>query len=388
MRLRKPNPPANASPKGPATAPPRPERRARRLWLAVGVAVPVLALAGWAAWSASRPDHLRDAHTALEKRDFATASAALARHLTDNPADADARLLAARTARRAGELSAAADHLKLHAQRHGTNEAAALESGLLAAHAGNRSEAERLFAIYRAQADSPDAPFVMEAYLETTLKTLAPTPDVRFDAERDDPEAVARLHAAADQWLRSRPGAADQVQGLVWRGRVHLYARQQPECVAALREALARDPDHFDARFHLALALASEAPAEAADHLEVLLQRRPDDRRLRYFLATARRTLGHLAEARRLLDNMLAENPRDVSALVELAHLNMDEQKISEAEKLLGQALALAPDMPEPNIAMSRCQQLASRPDEAARYRKRFEEIESRRRQPNPAPKP
>ena len=227
----------------------------------------------------------------------------------------------------------------------------------------------------------------MEAYLEGVLKELVPAPGTRINFESDDVAVVARLHRAAELWLAARPNRADQVQGRAWQGRVHMYAREHAQCVAAFREVLARDPDHYDARFSLALALGQEAPQEAIQHLEVLRQRRPGDPQLTYYLARRNHTIGRFDECRRLLNELLAADPKHLGALIALAQLDMDEGRVAEAERLLARVLEIAPSAQEALIAMSRCQQLAGRPAEAARYRKQFDEIEAKLTRPPDGPK-
>lgn len=348
----------------------------RRVFVALGVVG--FALVGWGAWSVLRPDPLRAVHAALDRRDFNAANELLTKYVADHPDDQPTRLLAARTARRAGDFARASEHLAAYAKK-GSDEAHALETALLSAQRGNKTEAARLFAEYSARPDSPDAPFVMEAHLETELQRLAPTPETTLDPETGDRAAVGRLHAAADLWLRARLGTADQVQGQVWKGRIYRYAREFAKSATAFREALARDPDNVPARFALALLLAHDAPVEALKHLERLHQLRPDDKRFRYALATAHRSLGHAAEARRVLNEMLEADPNDLSALVELGLLNLDEGKLADAEPLLRKAHEQAPNIPETNVAMVRYMQLAGKPGEAAKYQKRFDELEAQR---------
>ncbi|MCI0703448.1 MAG: tetratricopeptide repeat protein [Planctomycetia bacterium] len=392
MRLQKSNAPTNPPPRTPTGQPPvvSPHPRHQRswkFWLGLAVLVLLIGTGSWLAWVWTRPDHLREAHEASDRRDFRAASAALKKHLDSDPDDADARLLAARTARREGDFLSASEHLRRYAQIRATDDAFHLETSLLKIQAGDLTGAEQLFATYAGRPDSPDMPVVMEAFLEGSLRVLTETADAKFDPEKDDAAVVMRLHKAAELWLSARPGRADQFQGFLWQGRLYLFTRDQAKSAEKFRAALAIDPEHFEARLYLALALASSAPAEALQHLEILQKRAPADRQIRYFRATAHRTLGHIEEARGLLNELLAANPKDVSALVDLAQLNMDEAKIAEAEGLLHRALELAPNHIETVTAMIRCQQLAGRPAEAERYRKRFAEIEAERNRPSP-PKP
>ena len=361
-------PPASLPPEIPAP------RRKRRFWLALA-GVSVLAVIGVVAWSVWGPDPLDEIHAAIDRRDFDTANDLLSKYLAENENDNEARLLAVRTARRAGDFARASDHITSYSKRNRPNPEFDREVAMLSAQQGSREEAERLYAEYIAQPESPEAPFAMEAYLEGTLNALAAGPDNVIDPEACEHTAVSMLHAAADLWLRSRPARADQIQGRVWKGRIFRYSREQAKSREALREALALDPNHFQARFHLALQLQHDAPEEALMHLELLSKRRPDDRKLLFVLATTHRMLVHGAEARRILDAILKSDPQDLSALVELGQLNLDEGKLADAEPLLRRAHELAPNTWQTNIAMSRCRQLSGKPDEAAKYRRRFDEI-------------
>jgi tetratricopeptide (TPR) repeat protein len=270
------------------------------------------------------------------------------------------------------------------------DEASDLELALVRVQSGNLTGADELFAKYADRPDLADAPFVMEAYLEGKLKVLAPRADAQTDAAAVEEAGVPNLRRAVDLWLQRRLGRADQVQGRIWRARVLIFAGDSPLGVAALREALGLSPDHFDARFQLALALAQQSPDEARYHLEILRARYPENHYVRFGLATTYRMLGRSNESRQLLET-LRTGPSELSALVELAALDLDEGKVSDARRRLQTALDRAPNSPDVNLAMSRCEQLAGHPAEAEKYRKRFAEIEAARKsaapQP-PAPKP
>ena len=184
-------------------------------------------------------------------------------------------------------------------------------------------------------------------------------------------------------WLAARRNA-DQARP-VWRARVFILANDHTAAAAALREALELDPDHFDARFHLAMAVSQSNPEEACRHLEVLQKRYPQNYYVRFGLASTYRMLGRLKDARPILESLQNANPRDATALVELGQLALDEGNTAEAEPLLRRALDVVPGASAANLAMSRCQMLAGRPEEAAKYRKRFEELETDQKKPKPA---
>ena len=250
MRQRKPitsNPAVSraAAPTPAVVAAPRRPRKFR-------VRLVVLALlggAGWGAWTVWGPDPLDDIRAALDRREFGAATELLTNRLAERPADAEARLLAVRAARRGGDRLRAAEHLRKYLDSHGTRAAVELESALLRAQGGDAAEADRLFTAHIDRPETADTPFVMEAYLEGKLKVRSSIPD-----------GAANLRRAADLWLHLRPGRADQIQGRLWLAIVYEAVKDQPAGVAVLREVLDLDPDHFDARFLLALALAQEKP--------------------------------------------------------------------------------------------------------------------------------
>ncbi|MDY3562055.1 tetratricopeptide repeat protein [Gemmata sp. JC673] len=362
---------------GPPAVPAAPASRKR--WAARVAVALAFGAAAWGAWAALAPDPLRDARAALDRRDFRTASDILIKRLTGRPDDPDARLLAARAARREGDFAVAREHLRKFEQAHPPTAAYEFESDLLAAYTGSAAHADKLFAASTAAPDGPDAPWALEAFIEGTLKSRVPYSGAQFDPERDDPALVTKLHTAAEQWLARRAGRPDQVQGLTWQGRIYGYAGELDKSLAKYRAALALDPDHFEARYHLAVALVQSAPDECLKHFDVLIQQKPGNRFLRFLVATTRRRFGQFEGARRTLDAMLATDPNDIAALVELAQLDLDEHRPAAAEPLLQRALRVGPNVPEAHLAMSRCLQLSGRPDEAQRARKRFEDLEAER---------
>lgn len=301
----------------------------------------------------------------------------LTEYLAKNPADSEAQLLVAQTARRGGNPALALVQLKRIEWKQGTSPELALEYRLLKVSEGDQTEADALFTQYVERVDSRETYLVMEAYIEGRLKVLAPRSDSQMDAHLAEAAGVAKLHRAVDLWLQLRTGKADKVQGLVWRGRVFLFENDHAKGTLALREAVELDPDHAEARWHLAMAIAQESPTEVARHLEILLTGEPDSYLIRSALARTYRVLGRMADSRRMLEEMLAAQPNDVSLLLELANLYLDTGKVEEAGPLLTRARELSPDSLPVNLTASRYYQLAGQPTEAERYRKRGEQIQA-----------
>ena len=90
-------------------------------------------------------------------------------------------------------------------------------------------------------------------------------------------------------------------------------------------------------------------------HLDWLRERRPNDAEVRFLTARLRRNLGQPEEAGQLLDALLVSTPKKVPVLVERGRVAMDLKRPRDAEGWLHDALTLAPDNREVNIAMADC---------------------------------
>src|SRR5262249_43980290 len=141
--------------------------------------------------------------------------------------------LAARTARRGGDFDGAVRELELYRQRRGFDAALERELKLLRLQQGELSAAGPLLPEALDGPAGPDAALVLEAYLVGALTALAPPPEFgRTFVGGPPPPETARMLRAADRWLSLRDGKADQVQGLVWRGRARALAGDYPNAVA------------------------------------------------------------------------------------------------------------------------------------------------------------
>lgn len=325
----------------------------------------------------------RAARVAVERRDFALASNHLGDYLAARPKDLPIRLLAAGTARRAGDFDAAMKHMQLYLDGGGTKQALLLEERLLRIQQGDFEEARKTLDYCRADRADPDVPAMLEAILEGTLNLLIPSLEVRRTAA---PGQAPELLPAVELWLALCPAPVDQSQGYVWRGRLMSYDRRHPEAVADFEQALKLDPDKMSTRLQLAEAIAQERPRDAADHLQLLWQRFPTHYRVRLTLASLRRGLGQFDAAGRLLDQLLSENANDVSALIERGQLALDARQPQLAEQYLRRALVLRTDVPTIHLALSRCLLLLGHEADSKRHRERFLELEAEQKRPAPLP--
>src|SRR5207253_59476 len=96
-------------------------------------------------------------------------------------------------------------------------------------------------------------------------------------------------------------------------------------------------------------------PYQAVEHLKALRQRHPDNIQVLFGLASGLRSLGKYEEARKLLDEILAAQPNEVSALLERGLVALDARQFDEAERWLRRALAQKPDEPDINYSLSEC---------------------------------
>src|SRR5262249_32967724 len=138
------------------------------------------------------------------------------------PGSPSTHLLAARTARRAGRLDEAVDHLYTGEKLGASAEAVALEWDLLRAQRGDLADVEkRLRACLRQ--DHPDRFLILEVLTWQMIK------------EHRLPEAQALL----DRWLKDRP---DDREALVRYGWVREHLFDFEGAIRAYRRALDLDP--------------------------------------------------------------------------------------------------------------------------------------------------
>jgi predicted Zn-dependent protease len=319
----------------------------------------------------------RSAEEALERRDFRRASDLLRGCLEERPGDTSARLLAARAARRQGDLAQAAEHLWAYESAGGPPEELAEERRLLRAQEGDPAAADLLLALASREPPPPGADLALEAAIEGKVAAMeAAFERGRFFAEVEAAQEVERLRSAVDLWRRRREAEPDQVQALVWQGRLHVVTYESKAAADLLRQALDRAPDHFGARLGLASALIHESPAEAAEHLQVVRKQAPNDAKVGFLLAALRRALGQHDEAIQVLDELLAVNPDNVMALAERGRVALDAGRPREAEQYLRRVEARTPNDPDLCLALSRCLHMLGRTAEATDYQSKYEALE------------
>src|SRR5262245_9995640 len=189
--------------------------RVRGKKMAIALVVLVLA-AGAAYWYGLQlwgRHHFRAAQEALARRDFHRAGFHLKKCLTAWPRDPSVRLLAAKTARRRGDLDEARRELHAHEQQQGPEQERRRELDLLLVQQGDTKEADRLLDECVRDPQRPDAYLALEAVIEEKLKLLEQAHNAGLTlVEGPAGRERARAEQALALWDRVRQAQADQVQ--------------------------------------------------------------------------------------------------------------------------------------------------------------------------------
>jgi tetratricopeptide (TPR) repeat protein len=267
------------------------------------------------------PEFVRQGPRQLELTD---ARKQLAPLLLTDPQDATLRFTAARLARRAGDYEAARKDLAEYRRLAGNTPAGQLEELLLRAQDGEQDDLARdLHA--RADKDRTAAPLIHEALARGYFE------------EQRLAEGLRELAA----WLEREPNSA---RALLWRGWALHGLGKQAAAMQSFRQAARLAPAWDAPQLELAEVLLENArAAEAVALYERLRGRWPQDVDVRVGLARCWVLLGKLAEADKMLDEVLKEHPRQTAALAHRGSLALQEGRPAEAERRLRQALKEEP---------------------------------------------
>lgn len=332
-----------------------PWRAAAALALAALLALTVReAVRGWQC-----RQHHRAAEEELARYNFEEAGAELAECLRLRPGNAGLRLLAARTARRASQYDRAEDYLDAYdALVKKPTPEGTLERRLLRAERGEVAEVgDYLTACL--EAHHPDSELILEALAlgEVQVYHLGP--------------AMALLQ----DLIRRQPG---NVPALLTRGLMLESVGQLDEAIACYRQAVEHNPGNNRAELSLAEGLRRRKDyAEAADVFERLRRRRPHDPDVLLGLARSWASLDRPAEARQVLDELLALGEAGKAGLLERGKLAVQEGQLAEAEGWLRRAVAAYPHDASSNYQLALCLERLGKTAEAETYRRRRREIEA-----------
>jgi predicted Zn-dependent protease len=305
------------------------------------VGLPLAALGAYLLWLY----HFRAAEGALKEFRLDRARDHLAQCLKVWPYGSETQFLAAQTARRLDALDEAEQRLSEYERDRGPSPAAALERALLRAQRGDVDDVKaRLYALV--EKDDPQADLALEALARGHLLNF------RTDLALK----------ALDMLLERHP---DHLPALVLRASIYEELRRTEDAANDYGRAVERDPEAFEPRLRLAGLLSTLGRArEAIYHYEWLRQLRPGDARVVVGLARGRVDQQERAEARRLLDELLASQPDDVPALVERGRLDVRAGKPQEAAPLLRRATRLGPHDRDAFWVLHLCLEMLGEEDE------------------------
>jgi tetratricopeptide (TPR) repeat protein len=322
-----------------------------RLWsrrVLTGALLVLLALFGWwlagqvrAAW------HWRAGKAALEADECAVAREHFAHCVETWPTSGEARFLAARAARRCGELAEAVRQLDAADERGWVQEALDLERSLVRAQAGELGAVEK-YLTWCLSNDHPDSALILEV--------LAPAYLQRYRLEE--------ARQCVTQWLQLRPRC---LAAWMLEGELAERRRNCTQAIAAYKQAVEIAPPRPAARRALArLLLDASRPSEALPHLEKLVEQQPGDAEVSVQRARCEQALGRAAEAARLLDEVLAGNPRHARALCLRGALELEAGRAERAADYLRKAVAYTPFDREALYTWLLCLHRMGKPDEVA----------------------
>jgi tetratricopeptide (TPR) repeat protein len=269
---------------------------------------------------------------------------------------------------------------------------------LLAARAERRAlhyaEAERLLEEYRT-AGGLDEAVSFEQLLLSAERNVDRVADKcrRYVHEGNEDSALAlealtrgyfrQYHLGAarwclDRWLELQPNnpQAHYLDGQFQQQFMH----NERAAEVAFRWAVELDPEHEEARFAFAIALlaSSDNPdaAQAVKNLEFVRERQPDNLRVQTAVAEARNLLGQPAEAIKIADIVLAQDPHFTPALALRGRLAMDQGQYAAAETWLRETLVSDPNNAAARYMLVQCLRHNDKADEAERLEQESKQIQ------------
>jgi tetratricopeptide (TPR) repeat protein len=271
-------------------------------------------------WGHAR-EALKQAEELLKTHQREQAAVLLDQVLPDRFNDAHAQFLAARLDRQLGNLTRAEQRLsRCRELWQGPREELALEFVLLRVQQGdlNETETPRDYT----DRETPQAPLVLEALARGYM--------IRG--------RLVQAQANLDRWIALEP---DNPHAWLALGELYVLQGRPNDAQAEIRKALDLSPDSPKANRALGLTLLSlNTPRRAIPFLKKALRLDPGNRKAQVGLAACYRLASHCPEARNLAETVLAEEPDNLFALLELGQIAVEEQSLDEACTLFRRVLA------------------------------------------------
>jgi tetratricopeptide (TPR) repeat protein len=323
--------------------------------LFVIIAVPALLAAPhvWGEW------HFRAAQRNLSTYHLAEAREHLRQCLRVWPRSGRVHLLAARAARQAYDYEAA-DRFLIKSQRliGSQTEDIVLERMLIRAQLG---EVDAVMPYLRSlvEGNHSDSVLILEAMAWGCLQQL-------------------RVQEAAFFLRLLREREPDNVRALIYEGWARELLDVTDDALEDYRRALELEPDNLEVRMRLANCLLEANRSEdALEHFLILKQKFPGNEMVRTRLGRCYYAMGQFDEARRVLDELLAEQPRCAAALTARARLAVQEHDNSAAEAWLRTTLRLEPASYPAQYLLFQCLEQQGKQEQAQAAKQRMDQMKA-----------
>ena len=334
--------------------------RRPRLAMLVGVLVCLL---GYLAWLGGCDLWVRwdrkKAVEALAEFDFDEARRRLAQCVRMRPADAELRLLAARTARRDGDLDFAEDQLEAyHELVGGSSSQETLERALRRAQQGKVHEViDQL--IEALEVRHPQSEQILESLTMGCVESYQLSRATFWGSE------------LLDKWPKNAIGRLFHAETVDTQGH-------RDKAIASIREVVRDFPKFYKARLSLAgILFKAQRYREAIPEYAALLRQRPGELLPLVGLASSYDRDGATDNARPLLEELEKRHPDNSEVLLLSGRFALREERLADAERILRRALALSPNDHEIHRELGVCLSQLGRGDEAKEHLDRFKQIEA-----------
>lgn len=298
---------------------------------------------------------LSQAHEAFDLGQLQKAALHIQRCLEARPDDPEIQFLAARIERRSGHFEAAEHHLKAYRRLRGISDEYQTEWILLRAQAGESPRFEQ--SLWKCvKQDHPQSLEILETLAGCFIR------EGRFGAAR----------TCLDEWLKRTP---NNPLALEWRALTHENMQDPGGAADDYQKALAIAPERWRARLQLAKVLLEMAHVpDAARHLEILNKTHGQELSVQTAWAQCLFQQGKTEDARRIFNQVQAQQPDHLPVLYFLGKLEAEPLK---AVAWYRKALALQPAYQEARFALYASLVQASRPQEAAEEMRKYQATRS-----------
>jgi tetratricopeptide (TPR) repeat protein len=182
---------------------------------------------------------------------------------------------------------------------------------------------------------------------------------------------LTRAKNALDRWLELDPNSS---RAWFWTGWVEEHSKRRVEAISAYQRCLELNPNRAKAAEYIAEGLLTEhRSSEALPYITLLVEKHPESVAGRLLLAEYHTAQGEAPQARKVLDDLLREQPDLFAALVQRGKLACEEGKPKAGEVWLRKALDQRPHEPLLLNTYQRCLGQLGRTADAARVREQYE---------------